>query len=84
MEDRHVASRTKANEGSMAYDERPETRPNLRFGTINGAVKVDLTVLGEYDLDQRERVSIVLGTVSGNIQCAIVRSVLPVSRCNSQ
>jgi hypothetical protein len=47
-------------------------RPNLRFGTINGAIKVDLTVLEEYDLDQRERVSIVLGTVNGKINCAIL------------
>lgn len=70
--------------GSTAYSETPETRSNLRFGTINGAIKVKLTVLGEYDLDQRERISIVLGTTNGKIKCAIVRSVLPVSSCTSQ
>jgi hypothetical protein len=59
--------------GSTAYNETPETRPNLRFATINVAIKVDLTVLDEYDLDQRERVSIVWGSVNGKIECAIVR-----------
>jgi hypothetical protein len=63
--------------GSTAYNENPETRPNLRFGTVNGAIKVGLTVLDEYDLDQRERVSIVLGTVNGKIECTIVRSIPP-------
>jgi hypothetical protein len=50
--------------GSTACNETPETRPNLQFARINGAIKADLTVLDEYDLDQRLRVSIVLGTVN--------------------
>jgi hypothetical protein len=59
--------------GSEAWGEIPETRPNIRFGTIYGAIKINLTILGEYDLDQRERVSIVLATEFGPIKCVIVK-----------
>jgi hypothetical protein len=73
----------KVMRGSTAYNENAETRPNLQFGTINGTIKVDLTVLNEYDFDQRERVSIVLGTVNGKIKCAIVCLNLSISTAST-